>query len=127
MSTEISSALSGAGGAARLAVAPAVNAGSAALKPVRVQAEDMPDKVRIDVDPGQNERDLDEAIRRLNDQMRDNGRALNFSVDKVLDRTVVVVKNSETGNVVRQIPDATLLSVAHNLERVKGLLQDDHI
>jgi len=59
--------------------------------------------------------------------MRQNGRALEIGVDKTLDRPVYTVKNSQTGEVVRQIPDETLLRVAHHLEEVKGLFQDERI
>ena len=54
--------------------------------------------------------------------MQKNGRALNFSVDKVAQRTVITVKNSDSGEVVRQIPDEALLRVAHTIEELKGLL-----
>jgi uncharacterized FlaG/YvyC family protein len=38
-------------------------------------------------------------------------------------RVIVTVKNRE-GEVVRQIPNEVALNVAHNLENMKGLLQD---
>jgi flagellar protein FlaG len=57
--------------------------------------------------------------------MKSNGRQLNFSIDKTIDRTIVQVKNAETGEVIRQIPDETLLRVAHNIEQVKGMLLDE--
>ena len=68
---------------------------------------------------------LREDIERLNDMMRDNGRNLNFSMDEASDRVVITVKNTETGEIVRQIPDATMLRVSHNLENVKGMLHNE--
>jgi len=65
---------------------------------------------------------LQEAVDRVNEQLRQNGRALNFSIDKASNRTVITVKNSASGEVIRQIPDETLLRVAHTLEELKGLL-----
>lgn len=65
---------------------------------------------------------LQEAVDRVNEQLRQNGRSLNFSVDKASNRTVITVKNAESGEVIRQIPDETLLRVAHTLEELKGLL-----
>ena len=56
--------------------------------------------------------------------MRLNKRDLNFSVDDVVDKVVVTVKNQE-GEVVRQIPSEVALRVAHNLENMKGLMQDE--
>lgn len=68
---------------------------------------------------------LRENIERLNEMMRDNGRNLNFSMDEASDRVVITVKNTETGEIVRQIPDATMLRVSHNLENVKGMLHNE--
>ena len=68
---------------------------------------------------------LRESIERLNKMMRDSGRNLNFAMDEASDRVVITVKNSETGEIVRQIPDATLLRISHNLENVKGMLHNE--
>jgi len=35
---------------------------------------------------------------------------------------VVTVRSAETGEVVRQIPNETVVKVAHNIEKMKGLL-----
>jgi flagellar protein FlaG len=66
-----------------------------------------------------------EAIKRLNDMMREGSRNLNFSMDETIDRVVITVKNASTGEVVRQIPDASLLQVAHNIENLKGMLYNE--
>jgi flagellar protein FlaG len=55
--------------------------------------------------------------------MAKNGRDLSFSVDDVANKVVLTVKNRE-GEVVRQIPSEAALRVAHNLDDMKGLLQD---
>lgn len=68
---------------------------------------------------------LRSAIQRLNDMMREGSRDLNFSMDETTDRVVITVKNANTGEVVRQIPDATLLRVSHNLENLKGVLLNE--
>lgn len=81
-----------------------------------------PEPAELAFDANEMQRNLDEAIARLNEQMVRNGRDLNFSVDKVVDRTVVTVRSSTTGEVVRQIPNDTVLKVAHNIEDIKGLL-----
>jgi flagellar protein FlaG len=71
------------------------------------------------------ELNVSEAVERLNEQMRRSARGLNFSIDKVADRTVITVKDTHSGEVVRQIPDEALLRVAHNIEEIKGLLYND--
>jgi flagellar protein FlaG len=74
-------------------------------------------------DPREARRTLEEATEHLNKQMAQNKRDLSFSVDDVSNKVVVTVKN-HAGEVVRQIPNEVVLRVAHNLDDVKGLLQD---
>ena len=78
-------------------------------------------------DPQEMQRHLEEALAQLNEQMKQNGRDLNFSRDPSADRTIITVRSSQTGEVIRQIPDATLLRVAHNIEQVKGMLLNERI
>ena len=49
---------------------------------------------------------------------------LGFSVDKVAKEVVVTVKRKESGEIVRQIPSETVLKLAHNFEKLKGMLLD---
>lgn len=78
-------------------------------------------------DPQEMQRHLDEALAKLNEQMKQSGRDLNFSRDPAADRTIITVRSSQTGEVIRQIPDATLLRVAHNIEKVKGMLLNERV
>lgn len=75
-------------------------------------------------DPKETRRSLEEVTEHLNKQMTLNKRDLSFSVDDVANKVVVTVKNRE-GEVVRQIPNEVALRVAHNLDNVKGMLQDE--
>lgn len=75
-------------------------------------------------DPHEARRELEAATEQLNQQMRRNSRDLSFSVDDVANTVVVTVKNRESGEVVRQIPNEVALRIAHNMEDMKGLLQD---
>jgi len=74
-------------------------------------------------DPQEARRSLEETSELLNQQMARNKRDLSFSVDDVSDTVVLTVKNSE-GEVVRQIPNETALRLAHNIDKMKGLLED---
>jgi flagellar protein FlaG len=47
---------------------------------------------------------------------RDSGRQLEFRVDEASDRMVIVVRDQNTGELIRQIPDATALRIAQRLE-----------
>lgn len=75
-------------------------------------------------DPHESRRTLEEATQQLNQQMRRNNRDINFSLDEVSKKLVVTVKNQE-GEVIRQIPSEVALRVAHNVDNMKGLMQDD--
>ena len=67
-------------------------------------------------------KNLDQAIGQLNDNMRDGGRNLAFAMDETLGRPIIVVKKEDTGEVIRQIPNEVVIKVAHNLDKLKGLL-----
>jgi len=67
----------------------------------KVQA---PKPINIKVDMEKLKANLDESIARLNESMRDGGRNLNFAIDdKTAGSFVVVVKNTDTGEVIRKI------------------------
>lgn len=96
-----------------------------ATEVARPQAAETPKPVaEAKPDPREARRTLQETTDQLNQQMRLNKRDLNFSVDDVVDKVVVTVKNQE-GEVVRQIPSEVALRVAHNIENMKGLMQDE--
>ena len=69
-------------------------------------------------------KELEEALTEVNERMQRNGRSLAFTLDKTTDRTVIKVTNSTTGEVIRQIPDETVLRIAHTMEALKGMLYD---
>ena len=68
---------------------------------------------------------IKEAADNLNQQMRIRGRKLSFEIDDVTNQIVVTVKDTTTGDVIRQIPSEALLRVAHNIEQIKGLLHNE--
>jgi flagellar protein FlaG len=103
--------------------APAPAASSVPTQPtVNVQA---PKPIDIKVDTEKLQANLKAAIDQFNKIMTDGGRALNFSVDEQLGAPVVIVKNAETGEVVRKIPNEVVIRIAHNIEAFKGLLHNE--
>jgi flagellar protein FlaG len=80
----------------------------------------LEDKVMARFDDAM-ERNLGLAVERLNENMRRSGRG----VDKVADRMVITVKDTQSGEVIRQIPDEALLRVAHNIEEIRGLIYNN--
>jgi flagellar protein FlaG len=81
-----------------------------------------PKPVEIQYDEAKSRRNLQDAVSALNDQMAASKTGLGFSIDKSLDRPVVIVRNTETGEVVRQIPTEVVVRLAHSIDDMKGLL-----
>jgi flagellar protein FlaG len=53
---------------------------------------------------------------RLQEMARASGRELEFRVDEASDKMVIVVRDQRTGELIRQIPDATALRISQRLE-----------
>jgi flagellar protein FlaG len=79
-------------------------------------------KSNIEVNLDQVHQNVQDAIGRLNEMLQSNGTGLNFAVDKSIGGPVITVTSSTTGEVIRQIPNEAVLSVAHNIDAIKGLL-----
>lgn len=76
------------------------------------------------VDPAELRANLEAAIEKLNQQVERNGRGLNFAIDEKLNRPIITVRSTATGEIVRTIPNEVVIKVAHNIEDIKGLLMD---
>lgn len=111
--------------AARAAPVPrAASGGDALPEEVRRPAPPVPAPPRVDFDPERVRKNLQDAVEHLNKQLVDTGRSLGFRMDEALNRPIVTVRNSNTGEVVRQIPSEAVIRVAHTLDELKGLLYD---
>ena len=89
---------------------------------VKVQT---PKPIEIKVDTEKMKAALTESLQKMNDAMRDGGRSLNFTMDEKVGGLVILVKNSDTGEVVRQIPSDVVVRIAHNIEAFKGILHNE--
>ena len=67
---------------------------------------------------------IDESVQHLNSMLKANSTALNMSMDRVLGAPVVTVRDLESGEVIRQIPNEVVVKLAHSLEAFKGWLHD---
>lgn len=103
-------------------------AGRASIRPaasIDASSPKVPPPAAIDApSPEELNRQLEDIVSRLNQQLSDSGRALGFRLDSVLNRPVVTVTNQSTGEVVRQIPTEVVVRVAHSIEALKGLIFD---
>ncbi len=82
----------------------------------------VPKPVELQFDEAKARQNLQDAVKALNEQMAATKTGLGFSVDKSLNTPVVTVRNSATGEVVRQIPTETVVRVAHSIDDMKGIL-----
>jgi len=99
-------------------------AGLGEAKPVAALAAGKPADQAPAFDAEAMRKNLQAAIEHLNKQLASSGRNLGFTMDDVLNRPIVKVTNTQTGELVRQIPSDAVIKVAHTLEELKGLLYD---
>jgi flagellar protein FlaG len=79
------------------------------------------------VDMRQMRRELEDAIKRLNEQVQQNARELGFSIDEETDRLIVRVTNKETGELIRQIPAEAVIRFSRSIEDLRGVLFDEEL
>jgi flagellar protein FlaG len=106
-----------------------------ALNAEKSSAVSMPEKpivaapkhVDIKFDAAEQRQNLKDAVSLLNDQMSSTKRGLGFSYNESIDAPVVTVHNTETGEVVRQIPNEVVIRVAQSIDSFKGLLHNKKV
>jgi flagellar protein FlaG len=67
-------------------------------------------------------RQLGTAVERINEQLRAAAQNIRFSIDEDTGKTIVRVVDSNSGELIRQIPSEEVLAVSRSLERLQGLL-----
>jgi len=82
----------------------------------------VPKAPEVKYDPNQERQELSAAIGMLNKQLESTKRGLGLSYDDSKKTTVVKVTDMNTGEVVRQIPTEQVLKMAHDIDRLKGVL-----
>ena len=70
---------------------------------------------------------LDKQVQELQDIASLKGWSVNFSVDTELDRTVIKVMDSQTKEVIRQIPSEEWLSTAKKLKAFSEMTDKSHV
>ena len=83
--------------------------------------------VEVKVDTEIMKKNLDLAIRQLNEVMRDGGRNVTFAMDQDRGTPIILVKKQDTGEVIRQIPNEVVIRVGHSLDAIKGILLNERI
>jgi flagellar protein FlaG len=114
-------------GRSQLPAAPAVPAAEqtpavvAAAVPAAGQNK-APKKVELTLNPEEKQQTLKAALEELNQQMAANKQSLGFRMDDAIHGPVITVHNTQTGEVVRQIPSQVVLDIAHSIDSLKGVL-----
>ena len=86
----------------------------------RSTAVDLPQAAAA---PQASNEQLKKAVEEINRAMQQSGRNLQFSVDSATDRVVVRLTDTETGEVIRQIPSEETLEIARSIGQFQqGLL-----
>lgn len=116
-------ALQGVGNAAPRQVLPSEESEAQASKQRSVQetdkvAENSADKSE---QSGSNSVNIESAVAEISEFVQSQNRSLAFSVDEKSQRSVVEVKDTDSGEVIRQIPSEEVLALS---ERIKELQTD---
>jgi len=70
-------------------------------------------------------KDIERAVSQVNEAVQKVATNLEFAVDKDTDTVVVKLLDSNTHEVLRQVPSTEMLRIAKSLEHMQGLLLDD--
>lgn len=68
---------------------------------------------------------LEVAVGQINDLMKEGQRALAFNLDRDSGQVIVKVTNTQTDELIRQIPNEDALQFAKNIESMMGLIFND--
>jgi len=123
MSDSVSVVGSGAQAASQLTATKTQNVSNAANSTAPKEVPEIP-TTRFKVNEAQvyTDDDVKKAIHELNSYLESQARELSFSYDKIANKNVVRLFNSNTGEMVRQFPDELIIAASHNLDRMIGIL-----
>jgi flagellar protein FlaG len=70
---------------------------------------------------------LQKAVQEVSEAVKPVAQSLQFTMEKDLGRTVVKVMDTETKEVIRQIPSEEILAIAKALNKLQGLLVEQKV
>jgi flagellar protein FlaG len=82
---------------------------------------EVPKSPEIKFDPNKARENLSSVISMLNKQMESTQRGLGFSYDESKHTPVVKVTDTNSGEVVRQIPSEDVIKMARHIDQAKGM------
>ena len=63
-----------------------------------------------------------QAAKEINDFLKSSSAGIEFQVDNQSDRVIVRVVDTETKQLIRQVPTEEMVAISHALDRMTGLL-----
>lgn len=99
------------------ALSPAAGSAAATGKPRQVQAIDVQASATAP-----SSEDVLKALEEVRQAVKPVAQSLHFSLDKDTGRTVVKVMDTETNEMIRQIPSEDILKIAKAIDKLQGLL-----
>jgi len=110
--------------AGKVASGDTVNA--SAIKNNEVEKE-VESKNTTDIQEPLSASEMTETVKEMNSLLGDMNRNLSFSIDEQLGQDVIVVKDSESEEVIRQIPSEELVILRKKMDDVVGILFDTKV
>jgi len=101
------------------AEAPAPASGATAV-PVAATAPQTPTKGGISGEA------LNAAVEKANEELQKADNRLSLAVDKDTNRVIIKYRDTQSGEVVRQIPAEAVLDMVRQLDKLKGMMFDSH-
>lgn len=71
------------------------------------------------------DQDVQQAVQKIQETVANLAHNLHFSIDEDTGRTIIKVMDTNTDEVIRQIPTEEAIEIAHTLDKVQGLLFND--
>lgn len=84
--------------------------------PVSTDATKVSEQAKAEKSQSEAPQDLGGVVASVNDYVQSIERDLHFSVDEDLETTVIKVVDTDSGDVIRQIPEDVFLELARNLK-----------
>lgn len=73
------------------------------------------------------EEQITQTVQEMNDFLHDMKRNLSFSIDDELGKSVIIVKDSDSDEIIRQIPSEELVVLRKKMDDVAGILFDTKV
>ena len=81
----------------------------------------------LEKEPPLTDKEVNDTVEELNSFLQDMKRNLSFSVDDTSGQSVILVKDSESEEVIRQIPSEELVVLRKKMDDLTGILFDTKV